>query len=507
MQALRCYALLAGSVLVLMHACSLAAQEVVSSPHTGILSDAARQTQDRLEVVESAKRETLSQLRNLGGKAAIQADLLESLPASKVMERLAVKPPVGPSTIAAPPAGASVPQPSVNYVGDAGGATTGHPGVALLLAQNAGSKIFTVHCTGTLIQQNIILTAAHCICYSPDPLQNYETGKVCKEGDDDRTPAPLLDKTRWRVFFQHAGVRQVSSVQIDDSYQFTKTTVRDDLAVLVLDRPIVEINPPAIPAEVNSPSGWAQGYVVGFGYSARPEGKPAAFLQQLVLPGIKAQGTVSEATCATQAYLDPAASLCSIFSTGAGDLSNATICGGDSGGPLWTSANGNPDIGVASGRDKENCAQDGTVSFEMSIATAAQRNWVNTQLAQFATPSKKGRWPTFGENLRHVPDRRNVGAFGTDGTYASDGWLTPQEDGTVLATINSSGSINKFQVVDTSGSELCHGVAGFNNNIPNVDYCSARIPMTSQYHLVAQGSPGESLQTVITVHPVGAVFN
>jgi hypothetical protein len=52
----------------------------------------------------------------------------------------------------------------------------------------------------------------------------------------------------------------------------------------------------------------------------------------------------------TQGYLDPQATLCSMYVIGNVN-SQATVCSGDTGGPLWVSKPSEAEIGVTSGRN------------------------------------------------------------------------------------------------------------------------------------------------------------
>jgi hypothetical protein len=475
-------------------------------PFTATLADLKPDKSQLLEQANQAKLQALSELRTVGGHAAARVGKLATLSTPKFLERMAVAPPVGPSAIATPRPGVTAPSPSVNWVGAAGGATVGHPGVALLLAKKDGSDTFNAYCTGTLIRQNIILTAAHCVCYSPDPSGNYTTGGLCLRGDSMTAPSALLDPTRWRVFFQHVGLRQIKRVEIDDQYAFGDSAVRNDLAIFVLSRPVSEINPPTMPAASDVAQAWASGLIVGFGFTANPNIPSASLLQQLVLPGLKAQGEVAPASCNTENYLDPNATICSIYSTAAG-ASQATICGGDSGGPLWqASAAQTSEIGVTSGRNNENCAAMNTLAFEMSIAYRAHSDWIASRVSQYGSPTANGRWPTFGQNLRYVVDKRNAQIFDEKGSYASEGWMTVDNSDPVLTTMNSSGRITHLELQDREGNTLCEGTAGDSKKMPNVDYCSALIQPGKQFHVLARGTPNEFLQYVVTAHAPGTSF-
>jgi hypothetical protein len=357
------------------------------------------------------------------------------------------------------------------------------------------------------VRQNVILTAAHCVCYSPEPSANYPTGGFCKNGDQNTAPAPLLDASRWMAFFQYGGLRRINRVEINEGYEFEDTAVSNDLALLVLSHPVHEINPPTLPAAQDAAPAWLTGVIVGFGYSANPGAPTAAVLEQLVMPGLKAQGTVSSAPYNTESYLDPATSLCSVYAP-SGSGSQATVCSGDSGGPLWLTDSSDSEIGVTSGRNNSNCAAGGTVSFQMSTAYRGFSNWITAHLATYASATVAGRWPTFGQNVRHVLDKRLGQLFEDDGTFESQGWMTTNlTDGTlVLGTMNSSGRITHFELRARDGKTLCQGVAGAAKNTPNVDYCWASIGAGEQFHVVATGTPNEPLQFVITMHAADTSF-
>jgi hypothetical protein len=251
---------------------------------------------------------------------------------------------------------------------------------------------------------------------------------------------------------------------------------------------------------------WTQGSIVGFGYSANPNAPDATILQELILPGLKAQGQVSASACTTEHYLDPAASLCSIYTTG-NTGAQSTVCSGDSGGPLWLIDSAGVEIGVTSGRNDPDCAATKTLGFQMSTAYRAHRDWIDARIQQFPNASVKGRWPAFGQNLRFVLDKRNIQVFDDTGNYQSDGWMAAADDNPILGTINASGEITHFELQDRNGKTLCQGKAGTAKNMPNVDYCSATMVKDRQFHVVARGTPNESLQFVVTTHAAGTLFS
>jgi len=486
---------------------TVAASPVNSGPFAGTIPDVKPDAAALRELASRAKLQAIEELKRLG-VAADRIDKLAALTPTKFIERLALQPPVGPSTIAAPKPGASVPSPSVNWVGEAGGATTAHPGVALLLARREGHATFDAYCSGTLIRQNIILSATHCVCFSPEQGANYPTGTLCLKGDQDNAPAALLNPRRWRAFFQHAGLRELKRVEINESYVLGGTAVRGDIALFVLSRPVVEINPPALPPASDAAQTWASGLVVGFGLSANPNAPSAALLQQLVMPGLKAQGQVTSAPCTGVNYLDPKTTLCSIYVPLGGPGSKATVCKGDSGGPLWQKDASDLEIGVTSGRSDENCTTNNTVAFQMSTSYRGHWDWIDAKLKEYSSPPVRGRWPTFGENLRNVLDRRNAQFFTDQGRFESEGWMNTEESDLVpvLATINSAGPVTAFQLQDRAGHTLCKGLAGVAQKMPSVDYCWAPISPDTEFHIIAQGTPNQFLQYVVTKHAPNTSF-
>ena len=473
-------------------------------PFTSTLADVKELRPNSAQLAtaaDRAKTRLLQDISKLGPNGAARATRLSALSTTGIIERLAIQPAVGPSTIAAPSQGMSIPFPSVNWGGDKGGATTGHPGVVLLLAKREGTDNYTIYCSGTLINQSVVLTAAHCICHSDNQGADYPTGNLCLHGSESIAPSPLLDPNRWKIFFQHAGLRNVKAIALNENYAFSDDAVRNDLAAFILAQPENEINPASLPTSEGTVP-WSQGSIVGYGYSANPEAANATFLEQLVLPGIKAQGQVNSASCNSEVFLEPGAGLCSIYDL-TGAASQSTVCGGDSGGPLWTSGGADPEIGVTSGRNNQNCAANGTVAFQMAITFQAHRTWIAQQLSTFGTIPVKGRWPTFGENLRYVLDRRNIQVFDSAGKYRSEAWMTSDGTEIVLGTINSSGPITQFGLEDRAGTMLCTGVAGKPHSEPNVDYCSAAIAPGVQFRVVAQGEANEYLQYVVSTHSKG----
>jgi Trypsin len=480
------------------------------APVTGFIHNPKKSPEVRALDTVRAVQSALEGLRKVGGKSAILATTLSRLPAAAALEELAVRPPSGPSTTAVPKGAPDAPAAAVNYVGGGGGPIAGHPGVALILAQFDGESAFSAECTGTLVRPNVILTASHCIC-PPPPNSSYPDANTCQNGNQIVGPSALLDATRFRVFFQHEGLKQVQGVFVSDQYSFSSNGVHDDVALLVLRAPVAWITP--VDVENTSDVGNTQDAIsAGFGYTANPSAPSATALQVLTAPGLKSQGAIHLELCAGINYLNDQSALCSKFGTGLGG-SAATICEGDSGGPMWIGSDTVIQIGVASGRTDENCTLSDTVGFEMRTAFETHRKWIHGKLVEVGMPIQTARWPPFGENLRNVLDRRNATAFDQTGNFPAAGqpppsWIAAQEDGVVLATINAVDDIKSFALMDRkTGLKLCKGQAGLESGIPSVDYCFAPVIKGQQFRIVATGAPSAQLQFVVTSFPSGTKFD
>ncbi|MBB3178749.1 hypothetical protein [Variovorax sp. Sphag1AA] len=99
-------------------------------------------------------------------------------------------------------------------------------------------------------------------------------------------------------------------------------------------------------------------------------------------------------------------------------------------------------------------------------------------------------------------DRRNIAAFDASGNYKS-GPILSKSQGRILATMNSSGSIQSFSVLDQSGKVLCNGSGGVSNSLPNVNYCWATISAGTKYQVVAKGDGNQYLQFVVSTRAAG----
>lgn len=190
-------------------------------------------------------------------------------------------------------------------------------------------------CSGTLVGCRTFVTAAHCVC----PGDSF-----CQVN-----PAPL------RVFLQHAGIFAVARVDVHPTYAFG---LRNDVAVLTLDKPVEGIPPAAINLTGTPPQG-TPGTIVGFGVSRGTADDG----------GIKRVGQVVLASCTAAPFPVPEpAHVCWEFTGPLGPAgADSNTCSGDSGGPLFVDLGAGPVLaGVTSGGSSDNCLPD-DLSFDANV--------------------------------------------------------------------------------------------------------------------------------------------
>ena len=320
-------------------------------------------------------------------------------------------------------------------------------------------------CTGTLIGCSTVLTAAHCVCST--------TGGSCGVGGPDLASAASLT-----VFGQHLGFVDVTSIQVQPSYELGVT---GDVALLELSRSVAGIQPTAINTTV-SPSHSTLGQIVGFG---RVEG---IFNTG---SGIKRQGLVSTSSCnfgpepdhICWEFLDP---------VGLPGL-DSSICQGDSGGPLFVDFGAGPLVaGVASavlpGCLTPNNPLEANVFFE--------RNWVlNHALSPLGQPSCGGL-PSAGGPGTIVPSAHDTLSPGNlEDTYSVE---VPGSTVLMRITLNGEdvdpnlGVLNDFDLNVNFGSPPSGGLGDVCTSFNSGTYeaCEIHSPATGTWYLQAENFNG-----------------
>ncbi len=170
------------------------------------------------------------------------------------------------------------------------------------------------YCGGSLITEDVVLTAAHCV--------------------DGRTPGEVVVR-HGSVDITATEVHEVAEIHVAEGYD--EATTDHDWALVRLAAPIPEAETIAIAA--TDPVDWGSMEVAGWGIT--DDGSAAKELRYVEVPH------VSDADCA-EAYgseFNPETMIC------AGDLDSGgkDACQGDSGGPLmWTAGARAVQVGVVS---------------------------------------------------------------------------------------------------------------------------------------------------------------
>jgi Trypsin len=438
-------------------------------------------------------------IQNARGLTPQARQSLSSLPTGVLVERLATR--------QVPPPLQNI-SPFMASTQGGGGPVAAHPGVALLLVRQSGGDKSVPWCTGTLVSPNEIITAAHCVC---PPDDGYSDATTCKNGVGPHPASPYLEVDRWSAFFQHAGLRRIVQITVDDAYSFPSSgrNIMGDLAILQLDHSIPWITPAPL-ARTRTNESFSQALGVGFGWSAQLAAS-STLASKFVAAGMKTQGIMNRIVCGPTVETDTiGAHICSTFSSA--DVASAGICPGDSGGPLWY-AGASEQVGVASGADYDPCNRSEVAKtiteVEERLSFGANHDWLQQHLSSEVVPTTGTLWPAFGTNLRNVLDPHNATVFETNGRFTG-GWAT-SPTGILLVTANSVLPIHEFQVQRDDGTVVCEGRVTASTGIETVNWCFASVATAGRrYRLVAAGEsplpPGfesQQLQYVIAILPAG----
>mgnify|MGYP000098690056 CR=1 FL=1 len=288
--------------------------------------------------------------------------------------------------------------------------THAYPSTGALLASPGGpisDDNAGLSCSGTLIGCRTFLVASHCV--------------------EDPTPS------RYRVYLQHAGLFEVTSVMRHPAYEDATFPIAD-VAVLTLADWATGIAPTAVNQTDPLPFIPAVGTIVGFGQT---QGGGNDY-------GIKRVGTVQTAACPAglPAGATDAEVVCWAFETPLGAPgTDSNTCNGDSGGPLFLDLGaGSVVAGVTSGGSSLNCLAD-DVSYDANVATYAA--FVLARLAGDDTATCGGL-PAVGTAQTTV-----TGHAGTlDQGNTSDAWSVTVPAGANALRVALNGEDNGAFAVD-----------------------------------------------------------
>jgi Trypsin len=258
-------------------------------------------------------------------------------------------------------------------VGPGSAATIDYPSVAEIAYNYEGG--FSTRCTGTLISDKAILTAAHCFC-DFIPASTYAK---CIKGTYKRNAETLsaTDTKYVSAFFQGIGAVKVNTIDINPDFNFPLA----DLAILELSEPVAQIEPAPINAGPALGKG-AISFIVGYGVhgavNAAGQTKPVGIAPIDGTQGIKMWATVELGNC--NAADRKKNLICWTYSPSVGSQALGSTCHGDSGGPMFANVNGHWSlIGVTSG-GRTDCASSNKPADESyDVDVSKYRSWIGSK--------------------------------------------------------------------------------------------------------------------------------
>ena len=219
------------------------------------------------------------------------------------------------------------------------------------LHQRSGNSVYVdPYCSGTLITDTVVLTAAHCLDTATRGGSFIETSPldlVIYIGED-----PSVDLI--------AHVYTVSDVEIYSSYD--RRALTDDIALIKLDVAVTEATPvPFLPASLALSSSDAGGTVNFAGFGQTETGSSGVLMQ--------VDGTIGGLGCAVSG--------CSSAGDTATQVSysqpTSGPCFGDSGGPMFIERSGTAYVAGVTSYGDSNCTVYG-----VSTRPDAYETWINT---------------------------------------------------------------------------------------------------------------------------------
>jgi len=261
-----------------------------------------------------------------------------------------------------------------------GGSALTERSVAAILYDNGrdGSKAF---CSGTLIAPYVVLTAAHCFCLTASKHPRgrfYRTARSCGSGQYLRAGGRrrALDPRDHSIYLQHAGVFKIRQVIIHPRFRWTGRLPRADLALLILDRPVRDIEPIPINKIGRLRSGvFATGAGFGFYRPIRRDGFPERSSRIVEFTGLKLQGTIRTSRCSSIARRRNM--ICWTYRKKFRTRSLGSTCKGDSGGPLFAVHKGKKYLVGVTSAGGQRC-QPGSRAY--NFETFAFRRWISKNL-------------------------------------------------------------------------------------------------------------------------------
>ncbi len=363
------------------------------------------------------------------------------------------------------------------------------PSVALINFPEIGGS-----CTGALVSDNLVLTAAHCFC---KPYTSFDN-RLCQ---NKHIELGEFDNEKIEVVFQHEGQLSVQSITLNKKYQ-----PNDSASLRPYDLALIELK--ELPRNIAHASlidfdpkpGSLPATIVGFGDSYVDVNKPLTKKN-----GLKASAPLKIKLCNTK---NQSTYICSSFSSQAQALTGH--CPGDSGGPIFLSdQNGVFKIGglITNGDD---CEKSTGNMIDISFSNEEYKKWVENGIRAL-----KGSLTTNNETsiikLQPVNNKDDIftpfKSYSTlsakEGEYDTYSLVTQSNDQFIVIGVNASFSQIRpaiyMSVVDENNNE----VSCLDNAKSTVEYAKfckfSPISITSNnYKIKIKGTPNTSYQLVVT---------
>ncbi len=391
-------------------------------------------------------------------------------------------------------------------VGPGARTSADYPSVAALLfggpsSNPQGSKYhYKTKCTGTLIESNIVLTAAHCFCevsgksfrsYSACDAGTYQHGS---ETLTTTTPDPYL------VFFQHAGEFEVEKIIISPQYVWPNDKLPTaDLALIVLKEPVIGIQP----AKVNTSStvnAGMFGRIVGFGRHDQLDSTGRSIPGSAVgyATGLKLHAGVLFDNCDRLLGTVPSDLLCWRYTGGRNENRQlGSTCHGDSGGPAFANfGNEIVLVGVTSGitytPNGQGCVPN-TIAFDIDIKSHQQ--WLQSEISIYPASISRSQTKKVAKPIYHRGNR----LFSRVNEPWPEAFMIESRTEMLRVTVNATSGTLPIELsvehTDGQGDQNCS-----TQQDHTVLSCEIANPKPGIWQATVTGSPSRRFQTVAVTY-------
>lgn len=257
------------------------------------------------------------------------------------------------------------------------------PWMVTLAVKGDGPLIKRAMCGGTLISPTRVLTAGHCVDRADPTVVEVNIGASVLSGKSGQV-------AHVRGIAVHPRYRSIPSpVDPDDT---SKSALANDAAIIELSKPVKSVR--ALPVAHHAPAVGDTVTVLGHGLT-EPQSKqnPAPLADVLRRAKMK---VIDQHSCNTQlaGVVNGTSALCA-------KSPHATVCPGDSGGPLLSMGPHGPQVvGIVSFAGEVTGKECGEGAYPGAFADAAQlREWIN-QPRPVLAPMPSGRPKITGDHKK-----------------------------------------------------------------------------------------------------------